>query len=153
MALSFPIQTLTVHQMNGKINHDSANATGGHATTTLTLVPRFVDSIFLLFPQTSNHHTCYDNILAKDYSLKMGGYGSFPEVQHSTYSPEFIEISSNVFNVNNDLTGFNKDVVKSLLHKAYNQTGFTSFVTTLPTATFDQLPTLQPADITAFLPI
>ena len=140
MALSFPIQTLTVHQMNGKINHDSANATGGHATTTLTLVPRFVDSIFLLFPQTSNHHTCYDNILAKDYSLKMGGYGSFPEVQHSTYSPEFIEISSNVFNVNNDLTGFNKDVINSLVNSGANNTGYKSFDTSnfilpIPTST------------------
>ena len=140
MALSFPIQTLTFHQMNGKISQDNANASGGHATTTLTLVPRFVDSIFLLFPQTSNHHTCYDNILAKDYSLKMGGYGSFPEVLYSTYSPEFIEVSSNVFNVNNDLTGFNKDVINSLVNSGANNTGYKSFDTSnfiiaIPTST------------------
>ena len=140
MALSFPIQTLTVHQMNGKIDQTKATATGGHATTTLTLVPRFVDSIFLLFPQTSNYHTCYDNILAKDYSLKMGGYGSFPEVLYSTYSPEFIEVSSNVFNVNNDLTGFNKDVIKSLVNSGANNTGYKSFDTSnfilaIPTST------------------
>ena len=140
MALSFPIQTLTVHQMNGKIDQTKATASGGHATTTLTLVPRFVDSIFLLFPQTSNYHTCFDNILAKDYSLKMGGYGSFPEVLYSSYSPEFIEILSNVFNVNNDLTGFNKDVINSLVNSGANSTGYKSFDTSnfilaIPTST------------------
>ena len=145
MALSFPIQTLTIHQMNGKIDNTKAitsggNITGGYATTSITLVPRFVDSIFLLFPQTANFHTCYDNILAKDFSLKMGGYGSFPEVLYSSYSPEFIEIMSNVYNVNNDLTGFNKDVINSLVNSGSNSTGYKSFDTSnfilaIPTST------------------
>ena len=139
-ALSFPIQTLTFHQMNGRIDHSKWTSGGGQASVTSTAVPRFVDSIFFLFPLDANHRTCYDNILATEYSLKMGGYGTFPEVTYSSWSPEFLEVSGNVFNVNNDLTGFNKDVVRSLIQNAYNTTGFTpfdtsNFVLSIPTST------------------
>ena len=140
MALSFPIQTLTFHQMNGRIDHSKWTSSGGQASVTSTAVPRFVDSIFFLFPLDANHHTCYDNILSTEYSLKMGGYGTFPEVSYSSYSPEFLEVSANVFNVNNDLTGFNKDVVRSLNNSQASNTGFTSydtsnFVLAIPTST------------------
>ena len=139
-ALSFPIQTLTFHQMNGRIDHSKWTSNGGLASVASTAVPRFVDSIFFLFPLDAYHRTCYDNILATEYSLKMGGYGTFPEVTYSSWSPEFIEVSANVFNVNNDLTGFNKDVVRSLMQSAYNTTGFTpfdtsNFVLSIPTST------------------
>ena len=139
-ALSFPIQTLTFHQMNGRIDHSKWTSGGGQASVSATAVPRFVDSIFFLFPLDANHRTCYDNILSTDYQLKMGGYGTFPEVTYSSWSPEFLEVSANVFNVNNDLTGFNKDVVRSLIQNGYNQTGFTSFdtsnfVLSVPTST------------------
>ena len=149
MALSFPIQTLTFHQMNGRIDNSSAYKTtqngstvitGGQASVSSTAVPRFVDSIFFLFPLDAHHRTCHDNILAKDYSLKMGGYGTFPEITYSTYSPEFLEVSANVFNVNNDLTGFNKDVARSLNNEHATDTGFTpydtsNFVLSIPTST------------------
>lgn len=139
-ALSFPIQTLTFHQMNGRIDHSKWTSSGGQASVTSTAVPRFVDSIFFLFPLNAYHRTCYDNILATEYSLKMGGYGTFPEVTYSSWSPEFLEVSGNVFNVNNDLTGFNKDVMRSLIQNAYNTTGFTpfdtsNFVLSIPTST------------------
>ena len=140
MALSFPIQTLTFHQMNGRIDHSKLSGDSGQASVSSTAVPRFVDSIFFLFPLDANHRTCYDNILAKDYSLKMGGYGTFPEITYSSYSPEFLEVSANVFNVNNDLTGFNKDVARSLNNPEPSDTGFTSydisnFVLSIPTST------------------
>ena len=139
-ALSFPIQTLTFHQMNGRIDSSKLSGSTGQASVSSTAVPRFVDSIFFLFPLDANHRTCYDNILATEYSLKMGGYGTFPEVLYSTYSPEFLEVSANVFNVNNDLTGFNKDVIKSLANSAATETGFTSYDTSnfilgIPTST------------------
>ena len=140
-ALSFPIQTLTFHQMNGRIDHSKWVSGGdGQATVTSTAVPRFVDSIFFLFPLKSDYHTCYDNILANEFSLKMGGYGTFPEVTYSSYSPEFLEVSANVFNVNNDLTGFNKDVIRSLNNGNASSTGFTpydvsNFILSVPTST------------------
>ena len=134
-ALSFPIQTMSFHQMNG--NFGNAN---GDYTPSLTAVPRFVDSIFILFPLTSDYHTCFDNVLAERYQIKMGGYGTFPDVQYESWSPEFLEVAANVFNVNNDLTGFSKDVVKSLTNDKVNTTGFYSndtsnFVLAIPTST------------------
>lgn len=134
-ALSFPIQTMSFHQMNG--NFGNAN---GDYTPSLTAVPRFVDSIFILFPLTSDYHTCFDNVMARRYQLKMGGYGTFPDVQYESWGPEFLEVSSNVFNVNNDLTGFNKDVIKSLTNHSNNIRGFYSkdtsnFVLAIPTST------------------
>ena len=134
-ALSFPIQTMSFHQMNG--NFGNAN---GEYTPTLTAVPRYVDSIFILFPRNSNYHTCFDNVLADRYQLKMGGYGTFPDVQYQSWSPEFLEVCSNVFNVNNDLTGFNKDVLQSLTNDKVNTRGFFSkdtsnFVLAIPTST------------------
>ena len=126
--------------MNGRIDHSKWSSTGGQASVSSTAVPRFVDSIFFLFPLDANHRTCYDNVLASEYSLKMGGYGTFPEITYSSYSPEFLEVSANVFNVNNDLTGFNKDVIRSLNNSKPNETGFTSydtsnFVLSIPTST------------------
>ena len=121
--------------MNG--NFGAAN---GDYTPSLTAVPRFVDSIFSRFPKNSDYHTCFDNVMAERYQLKMGGYGTFPEVQYESWSPEFLEVSANVFNVNNDLTGFSKDVLKSLVNHNNNYRGFFSndtsnFVLAIPTST------------------
>ena len=133
-SLTFPIQTMSFHQMNGTLQGT------GTCTPTLTAVPRFVDSIFILFPLTADHHTCFDNVMADNYQLNMGGYGAFPAVQYQSWSPEFLEVSSNVFNVNNDLTGFSKDVLKSLVNHTNNTKGFYSndtsnYVLAIPTST------------------
>ena len=70
----------------------------------------------------------------------MGGYGNIPEIAYSTTSPEFYELSSNTFNTNNDLTGFNKDVMKSLINQTNSKVGYESkdisnFVLSFPTST------------------
>jgi hypothetical protein len=44
----------------------------------------------------------------------MGGYGSIPDVECTSYGPRFYEICANALNVNNDSVGFNKDVSRSL---------------------------------------
>ena len=134
-SLSFPIQTLTFNQMNGNMGGaKTAN------TFSLTVTPRFVDTIFVLFPKNTYHHTCYENPLFSELSLKMGGYGSVPEVPITTTGPEFYELVSNAFNTNNDLTGFNKDVMKSLTNTANSSAGWYSydvsnFVLAFPTST------------------
>ena len=134
-SLSFPIQTLTFNQMNGNMgtavpNHDF----------TLTATPRFVDTIFVLFPLNNTYRTCYENPLFTQISLKMGGYGSMPEVPFATTGPEFYEMVSNAFNTNNDLTGFNKDVMKSLVNEKNSTIGtfskdVSNFVIAFPTST------------------
>ena len=132
-SLSFPVQTLSFQGMNGLPGATSCDLT-------LTATPRFVDTIFLLLQQTQYHHTCYENPLFEDFTLKMGGYGTMPDVQYSSYSAAFYEMAANAFNMNNDLTGFNKDVMKSLTNDANSQTGHDSndisnFVMAFPVST------------------
>ena len=134
-SLSFPIQTLTFNQMNGNMG-----GTTGKNDFTLTVTPRFVDTIFVLFPKTNTFRTCYENPLFNSFVLKMGGYGTMPEIAYSSTSPEFYELVSNAFNTNNDLTGFNKDVMKSLTNASNSSTGYYSkdvsnFVLAFPTST------------------
>ena len=134
-SLSFPIQTLTFNQMNGNMG-----GTTGRNDFALTATPRFVDTIFVLFPLDNTYKTCYENPLFRQVSLKMGGYGSVPEIPISSTGPEFYEMVSNAFNTNNDLTGFNKDVMKSLTNISACKEGFesndvTNFVLAFPTST------------------
>ena len=134
-SLSFPIQTLTFNYMNGNLGDQKTNT-----DFALTATPRFVDSIFVLFPKSNTFKTCYENPLFESFVLKMGGYGNIPEIAYSTTSPEFYELSSNTFNTNNDLTGFNKDVMKSLINQTNSKVGYESkdisnFVLSFPTST------------------
>lgn len=134
-SLSFPIQTLTFNQMNGNMG-----GTTGKNDFTLTMTPRFVDSIYVLFPKSNTFKTCYENPLFKSFVLKMGGYGTIPEIAHSSTSPEFYEMATNTFNTNNDVAGFSKDVMKSMTNSRNSQTGYESndisnFVLPFPTST------------------
>ena len=107
-ALSFPVQTVSVQQTNATINGTKVNAT-------LSSTPKFVDNIFMIFSDgTRNANTCHVNPLFKDWSLKMGGYGSFPDISVSTYGAQFYEFMCNAYNVNTDVSCFNDDVMKSL---------------------------------------
>jgi hypothetical protein len=65
-ALAFPTQTLSFQPMNGNLNQ------AGSLSLTLTSTPRFVDSIFILFPMTNEYRTVYFNPLLKEWTLKMG---------------------------------------------------------------------------------
>ena len=63
-----------------------------------------------------------------------------PDVQYSSYSAAFYEMAANAFNMNNDLTGFNHDVMKSLTNDENVQTGHDSndisnFVMAFPVST------------------
>ena len=106
-SLSFPTQTLTFQAMNGTC---SATDTIDLA---LTSTPRFVDTIFMLFPQTPEYRTCYQNPLFDDFRLTMGGYGSMPDIGISSYGMVNYEMLTNALNANNDLTGLSEDVMVS----------------------------------------
>ena len=107
-SLSFPTQTLTFQAMNGEINKSSKVA-----DLALTSTPRFVDTIFMLFPENTNYRTCYINPLFSDYRLTMGGYGSMPDIPTNSWGPTNYEMLCNALNGNNDLTGLAKDVMRS----------------------------------------
>ena len=120
-ALSFPTQTLTFQAMNGGIN-------GNSLELKLTSTPRFVDSIYVLIPETVNHKTCYTNPQIDNMTFSMGGFGLMPDLPISSWGPQYYELASNCMNTNNDLIGFNKDVMHSLtMHPNAPSTGYKSF--------------------------
>lgn len=107
--LIFPTQILTFTTMSKKL-------TAGHGSTTQTITPRFVDSIFFLFPLKATHHTVFKNPLFSNFQLRCGGYGVVPSIPFSTNGrdPMFLELCQNAMNVNGEQTGFNKEVIQSL---------------------------------------
>jgi hypothetical protein len=109
-ALAFPIQTLTFQPMNGNLKLQP------DISLSLTTTPRFVDSIFILFPLNNHYRTCYLNPQITDWSLKMGGYGQVPDVATGTWTPKFYELCANAMNMNNDSQSFNKEVERSLTY-------------------------------------
>jgi hypothetical protein len=83
---------------------------------TQTVTPRFVDSIFLLFPEKSNSRTIFKNPLFDSFQLSCATYGSIPAIGFGTVSePRFIELCSNADNLNTDTWGLSGDVLNSLL--------------------------------------
>ena len=105
-SLSFPTQTLSFHQMDGKFEGTSFNLA-------LTITPRFIDTIFFLFPLKSNYRTCYYNPLMDTVRLYMGGYGTMPDQSMSSYGMVAYEMTQNALNMNNDVTGLNEGVMRS----------------------------------------
>ena len=107
-ALSFPIQTISVQEMN-------VTRGGNKLSAVVTSTPRFVDNIFLNFSDgSSNTQSCHVNPIFDSWQIKMGGYGSFPDISVSSYGAQFYEIMCNSYNVNTDVSCFNDDVMKSL---------------------------------------
>ena len=135
--LIFPTQILQFTPLNKQIKT-------GRFTSTQTITPRFIDSIFFLFPHKQSHHTVFKNPLFNSFQLRCGGYGAVPTIPLASNGkdPAFIEVCQNAMNVNADQTGFNKEVVNSLCNtKNLNENAGlssndrTSFFVGLPTET------------------
>jgi hypothetical protein len=135
-ALTFPTQILQVNTMSSRLSNANSSAT-------VTINPRFVDSIFLLFPLKVNHKTIYKNPGFHSFQLSCGGYGSIPAVAYGTVNePRLIEMCSNAVNLNGDSFGLSTDVLLSLAHAttAAKTVGFrsldaTNFFIGIPTET------------------
>ena len=135
--LVFPTQILQFNPLNKQIR-------SGRFTSTQTITPRFVDSIFFLFPHKQSHHTVFKNPLFNSFQLRCGGYGAVPTIPIASNGtdPAFIEVCQNAMNVNADQTGFNKEIVNSLCNtkdlndcKGLTSNDRTSFFVGLPTET------------------
>ena len=115
--LTFPTQTLSFYTCTRPLKDVQDKCT-------VTCTPRFVDSIFCLFPLKHTHHTYFKNPLFDSFQLNCGGYGNIPAKPFGTKGahPEFLEYCQNAMNMNGEQTGFNKEVIKSLCNnKAYNE--------------------------------
>ena len=135
--LVFPTQILQFSLMSKQLN-------SGRFSSTQTITPRFIDSIFFLFPYKPSHHTVFKNPLFNSFQLRAGGYGAVPTIPIRTdgTDPTFIEVCQNAMNVNADQTGFNKEVVNSLCNtkdldytNGLSSNERTSFFVGLPTET------------------
>ena len=135
--LIFPTQILTFTTMSKKLS-------SGHGSSTQTITPRFIDSIFFLFPLKASHHTVFKNPQFDNFQLRCGGYGTVPAIPFATNGkdPMFLELCQNAMNVNGEQTGFNKEVIQSLMNtESWNATEelysneTTSFFIGLPTET------------------
>ena len=106
--LTFPTQTLAFTQMSNLLNQSNGK-------TVQTVTPRFVDSIFLLFPLKPTYRTVYKNPSFKTLQLQCGGYGSIPDIAFGTSkSARLLESVQNALNVNCDTVGINKDILRAL---------------------------------------
>ena len=115
--LTFPTQTLAIYTTTKALKNDVDKST-------ITLTPRFVDSIFCLFPLKHTHHTVFKNPLFNSFTLNAGAFGNIPAKPFSTTgtNPEFIEYCQNAMNMNSTHSGFNKEVIQSLTNtEAYNE--------------------------------
>jgi hypothetical protein len=109
VALSFPVQQIVWTDMTGSMN---AYPTG---TVNAGVQPRFVDSIFLLFRKSYEYKTVYENPRFEQFILKMGAFGTIPQTPIRSDGPILFELTQNALNLNNDITGINQDVMKSLI--------------------------------------
>lgn len=123
MNLTFPTQTLSVYPCNGILN-----GCGTTRQVNQTITPRFVESIFLLFPLNANYKTVYKNPCFESFQINCGGYGSVPATTIKTYEdPRLIEFCQNAMNLNTDTECFSNEVCRSLVEQTGKiKTGYES---------------------------
>ena len=125
-ALMFPIKRMDWMTMEGSLNRTS----GATSVFTAPYTPLYVNGIYILFKKSSNYFCNYENPLFETYQLNCGAYGNIPAEPEPTTGPIFYETCANALNTNNDLIGFNKDVMRSLTATALQSTGIVSNDTT-----------------------
>ena len=107
-SLTFPTQTLAFMPMSNPL-------TALNNKSSQTITPRFIDSIFLLFPINPRYRSCFINPQFNSLQLQCGGYGAIPDVACGTQEePRLHEFLQNSLNLNNDTVCISKDVVCSL---------------------------------------
>jgi hypothetical protein len=110
MTLTYPTQVLNFSAMSNTL----AKNVNGKSSQTIT--PRFIDTIFLLFPLTARHHSVFRNPGFTNFYLTCGGYGQLPDIPYGAVNePRFLELLSNALNVNCNSVGLNKEVLQSIL--------------------------------------
>jgi hypothetical protein len=115
MTLTFPTQVLNIASMSNLLK----DATPKSAQT---ITPRFIDTIFFLFPLTSSHRTIFRNPGFDNWYLTAGGFGQYPDIPYgSRDEPRLIEMTQNAINLNGNNVSLPTDVFKSLLGEDIQQ--------------------------------
>ena len=120
--LTFPVNTLQISRFSGPLQW-----TDGNINTVLCQAVNNCDTVFILFPKTSNERTVFRNPKLKNLQLYCGEFGAYPQQPIDTFnSPKFLNMCGDSLNVNSSpLTSFNKDTACSLLDnvRGYTYTG------------------------------
>jgi hypothetical protein len=135
-ALTFPTQTLQVNSMSNLLNSPNAKSS-------LTITPRFIDTIFLLFPTLASDRTVYKNPGFNSFKLSCAGYGNIPATTFGTvHEPRLVEMCSQALKLNTDTFGMCDEVLRSLIEEtditgtlATYSTDATDFFIGMPTET------------------
>jgi hypothetical protein len=110
-ALTFPTQILQVNSMSNILNTQSAKST-------LTITPRFIDTIFFLFPIGAKDRTIYKNPGFNTFQLSCAGYGNIPSSAFGTkFEPRLVEMCSQALKLNSDTFGMCDEVLMSLVEE------------------------------------
>ena len=121
VALSFPIKRMDWLTMSGE-----APTANEKKIYTCSFTPLYVNAIYVLFKRKPNYYTNYENPLFETQQLQMGAYGYIPADPVSSNCAIFYEQCANSMNTNNDLCGFNVDVMRSLTSESIQTTGYKS---------------------------
>jgi hypothetical protein len=94
MTLTFPTQVLNIASMSNLLQGETPKSSQ-------TIAPRFIDTIFLLFPLTSKHRTVYRNPVFTQWYLTAGGFGQYPDIPYGTErEARLVELVQNAVNLN-----------------------------------------------------
>ncbi|KAI5504742.1 hypothetical protein TVAGG3_0634120 [Trichomonas vaginalis G3] len=113
-ALCFPVKVMDWIPMDSSFSK-SEGATTTSATFTAAYTPINVKSIWTLFRKQDNYLVNFENPKFEYIQLSMGAYGSMPAEPETSYGPVFYEMVANACNTNNDMIGFNEDVMRSIV--------------------------------------
>jgi hypothetical protein len=114
------------------------------AKSSQTITPRFIDTIFLLFPVNGNYRTVFKNPGFRSFQLTCGGFGQFPDISYGTVNePRLVELTQNALNLNNNSVTPNEEVLNSLMddwnqmqpNKGWESYDCTSFLIAIPMET------------------
>jgi hypothetical protein len=137
MTLTFPTQVLNIASMSNLL-------TGTTPKSSQTITPRFIDTIFFLFPLKSGYRTVFRNPGFFQWYLTAGGFGQYPDIPYGTIrEPRLIELIKNGVNLNSNQIGLSEELHRSILGNdttqvpivGYNSMDRTSFLLAIPMET------------------
>jgi hypothetical protein len=122
MTLTFPTQVLNIASMSNLLK-------GATPKSSQTITPRFIDTIFFLFPLKSAYRTVFRNPGFTNWYLTAGGFGQYPDIPYGTKGePRLIELIRNGVNLNSTVIGLSEELHRSILGADVKQAPLAGFV-------------------------
>ena len=93
----------------------------GNFHCTLSTSVENLDSIYILFPENAEQHTCFFNPYLTDVKINVGDFGMIPSTSVQTFDdPRFESMVLDALNLSNSpITAMNKDLARALHPKTF----------------------------------